>query len=352
MDYALRSVLIVDDTPDIRELLSVQTEMIGLEAVTAANGRIALDLLHSRPFDLVLLDIMMPEVNGYQVLEEMNTKPDLRRIPVIVISALGELDSVVRCIELGADDYLIKPFNTLLLRARIEASLEKKRLRDQEQAYLFSVQHEQERSEELLLNILPGPIAERLRAGEELIVDNFAQVTVLFSDIADFNLSSRQMDPKGLVRFLNSVFSEFDFITRQHGLEKIKTIGDAYMLVGGLPIQRTDHATAVSSAALAMRDKVREFQFPNGLPLLLRIGIHSGPVVAGVIGTSKFSYDLWGETVNTARRMEELCIPGTIQMTMQTKDLVKDYFTFDSHGTIPVKGHGEVPAYLLTGYKS
>jgi DNA-binding response OmpR family regulator len=126
MDYALRSVLIVDDTPDIRELLSVQVEMVGLEAVTASNGRIALELMHSRPFDLVLLDIMMPEVNGYQVLEEMNTEADLRRIPVIVISALGELESVVRCIELGADDYLIKPFNTILLRARLEASLEKK----------------------------------------------------------------------------------------------------------------------------------------------------------------------------------------------------------------------------------
>ena len=136
MDYALRSVLIVDDTPDIRELLSVQAEMMGLETVTASNGRIALEMMRSRPFDLILLDIMMPEVNGYQVLQEMNTDPDLRRIPVIVISALGELESVVRCIELGADDYLIKPFNTILLRARLEASLDKKRLRDQEKTYL------------------------------------------------------------------------------------------------------------------------------------------------------------------------------------------------------------------------
>ena len=351
MDYALRSVLIVDDTPDIRELLSVQVEMVGLEAVTASNGRIALELLRSRPFDLVLLDIMMPEVNGYQVLEEMNTEADLRRIPVIVISALSELESVVRCIELGADDYLIKPFNTILLRARLDSSLEKKRLRDQELAYLQTVQREQERSENLLLNILPGPIAERLKSGEETIVDSFTKVTVMFADIADFTLSTHKMQPKDLVQLLNELFSAFDTIARQHGLEKIKTIGDAYMLVGGLPIQRADHATAVSAAALAIQELVRDFKFPNGLPILLRIGIHSGPVVAGVIGTSKFSYDLWGDTVNTARRMEELGVPGTIQMTEDTMELVKNYFTSEFRSAIPVKGRGEIPAYLLTGFK-
>ena len=215
MDFALRSVLIVDDTPDIRELLSLQVEIMGLEAVTAANGRQALELMRSRPFDMVLLDIMMPEVNGYKVLEEMNTQPELRRIPVIVISALSELDSVVRCIELGADDYMIKPFNTILLRARLEASLEKKRLRDLEKAYLNAVQSERERSDELLLNILPEPIAERLKSGEETIVDSFDNVTVLFSDIADFTLATSHMSPQGLVRLLNGLFSEFDAIARQ-----------------------------------------------------------------------------------------------------------------------------------------
>ena len=350
-DFALRSVLVVDDTPDIRELLSVQVEMMGLEVVTAANGRQALELMRSRPFDLVLLDIVMPEVSGYKVLEEMNAQPDLRRIPVIVISAIGELDSVVRCIELGADDYMIKPFNTILLRARLEASLEKKRLRDQEQAYLRAVQSERERSDELLLNILPAPIAERLKSGEEAIVDSFDNVTVMFTDIANFTLSSAHLSPRELVRLLNSLFSDFDGIARQHGLEKIKTIGDAYMLVGGLPIPRPDHATAVVAASLAIQECVRQHTYPDGSPIQLRTGIHSGPVVAGVIGTSKFSYDLWGNTVNTARRMEELGNPGAIQVTETTMNLVKDYFSFELRGTVPIKGHGEVTAFWLTGYR-
>jgi class 3 adenylate cyclase len=350
MDFALRSVLIVDDTPDIRELLAIQVEMMGLEAVTAANGRTALELMRSRPFDLVLLDIMMPELNGYKVLEEMNTEPALRRLPVIVISAIGDLDSVVRCIELGADDYMIKPFNTILLRARLEASLEKKRLRDQERSYLEAVQREQERSEQLLLNILPAPIAERLKSGEESIVDSFEAVTVLFADIEDFTLSTNNMTPRQLVRLLNSLFSEFDSIARQHGLEKIKTIGDAYMLVGGLPIARPDHATAVCAAALAMQAKARQYEFPDGKPVVLRMGIHTGPVVAGVIGTSKFSYDLWGDTVNTARRMEELGQGSAIQITEQTRQWVEEFFTTEPRGIVNVKGHGEMPAYWLTGY--
>jgi class 3 adenylate cyclase len=285
------------------------------------------------------------------VLEEMNADPSLRHIPVIVISALGELESVVRCIELGAEDYLIKPFNTLLLRARLEASLEKKRLRDMEQSSLAAVQREQERSESLLLNILPAPIAERLKSGEEPIVDSFELVTVLFSDIADFTNSSAQLSPRELVHLLNGLFSEFDAIVRLHGLEKIKTIGDAYMLVGGLPIPRADHATAVAAAALEMQERVRDFHYPDGSPIRLRTGIHSGPVVAGVIGATKFSYDLWGDTVNIARRMEETGVPGVIQITEETRRLIEEFFTVETRGMVNVKGHGEMPAYHLIGYK-
>jgi class 3 adenylate cyclase len=294
---------------------------------------------------------MMPEIDGYKVLEEMNADPSLRHIPVIVISALGELESVVRCIELGAEDYLIKPFNTLLLRARLEASLEKKRLRDMEQSSLAAVQREQERSESLLLNILPAPIAERLKSGEEPIVDSFELVTVLFSDIADFTNSSAQLSPRELVHLLNGLFSEFDAIVRLHGLEKIKTIGDAYMLVGGLPIPRADHATAVAAAALEMQERVRDFHYPDGSPIRLRTGIHSGPVVAGVIGATKFSYDLWGDTVNIARRMEETGVPGVIQITEETRRLIEEFFTVETRGMVNVKGHGEMPAYHLIGYK-
>jgi response regulator RpfG family c-di-GMP phosphodiesterase len=183
----------------------------------------------------VLLDIMMPKMNGYQVLEHLKNDPNLRHIPVIVISAVDDINSVVECIELGAEDYLPKPFNAVLLAARIRNCLEKKWLRDQEQFYLQQLQAEQERTERLLLSILPMPVAEQLKQGQQIIADSFAEVTVLFADIVDFTRLSADHTPIEVVSLLNQIFSAFDRLAQQHGVEKIKTIGDAYMAVGGLP---------------------------------------------------------------------------------------------------------------------
>ncbi|HEC24025.1 MAG TPA: response regulator, partial [Chloroflexi bacterium] len=180
------SILVVDDYEDNRDMLSDQLEWAGYSTVCAENGVEALERLREQDLDLVLLDIMMPIMDGFQVLEAIQADPRLRRIPVVVISALQELDSVVRCIELGAEDYLFKPINPVLLHARVSASLEKKRLRDQEQAYLRRLEAERERSERLLLNILPAPVIERLKQQPETIADSFADVTVLFADIVNF----------------------------------------------------------------------------------------------------------------------------------------------------------------------
>ena len=163
---------------------------------------------------------------------------------------------------------------------------------------------EQEKSERLLLNILPGPIAERLKQGQQVIADYFQEVTVLFADIADFTPLSAELSPQVLVTMLNGLFSEFDRLAEEFGLEKIKTIGDAYMVVGGLPMPREDHAATVATMALEMEKSAPNFHWENGRPISLRMGIHTGPVMAGVIGTRKFSYDLWGDTVNTADRMQ------------------------------------------------
>jgi class 3 adenylate cyclase len=237
----------------------------------------------------------------------------------------------------------------VLLRARIGASLEKKRLRDQEQAYLRQLQQEQEKSERLLLNILPQPIAERLKQERGTIADSFAEVTVLFADLVGFTALSSHMPATDLVILLNDIFSTFDCLAEQHGLEKIKTIGDAYLLVGGLPTPRPDHAAAVADMALAMRREIDRFCGAEGHPIQIRIGMHSGPVVAGVIGTSKFSYDLWGDTVNIASRMESHGIAGSIQMTSATCRLLDERYTYEERGTIAVKGRGELTTYLLTG---
>ena len=212
-----------------------------------------------------------------------------------------------------------------------------------------ALQLEQERSERLLLNVLPAPIAERLKAGEAVIADAFPEVTVLFADLVDFTRRSRRTGPAQVVAALNELFSAFDELAQRHGLEKIKTIGDAYMVAGGLPTPRPDHAEAVAEMALAIRDEVARRADPSGQPLQVRIGIDTGPVEAGVIGTSKFSYDLWGNTVNTASRMESHGIAGCIQVTDRTYQRLRDGYEFQRRGPIPVRGMGEMVTYFLVG---
>jgi class 3 adenylate cyclase len=208
---------------------------------------------------------------------------------------------------------------------------------------------EQERSERLLLNVLPAPIAARLKAGEAVIADAFPEVTVLFADIVDFTRRSRRSSPEQVVQALNELFSAFDRLAQRHGLEKIKTIGDAYMVAGGLPDPRPDHAQAVAEMALAMQAEVTRRTDPSGQPLAVRIGIDTGPVEAGVIGTAKFSYDLWGDTVNTASRMESHGVPGCIQVTERTYQRLRDGYRFQRRGPIQVRGMGELVTYLLVG---
>ena len=208
---------------------------------------------------------------------------------------------------------------------------------------------ERERSERLLLNVLPAPIAERLKAGEEPIADAHPETTVLFADIVNFTGISSIVSPDQMVELLNHVFSDFDRIAAHHRLEKIKTIGDAYMVVGGLPQARPDHAEAVAEMALAMMDSVAGRRDPTGAPLKLRIGINTGPVVAGVIGTAKFAYDLWGDAVNTAARMESHGVPEGIQVTASTLHHLRDRYLFAERGPIEIKGKGAMPVFLLTG---
>jgi class 3 adenylate cyclase len=208
---------------------------------------------------------------------------------------------------------------------------------------------EQEKSERLLLNVLPAPIAARLKQTDGVIADGFPEVTVLFADLVDFTRRSERIAPEQVVQALNDLFSVFDQHAQQRGLEKIKTIGDAYMVAGGLPDPRPDHAQAVAEMALAMRDEVARRTDPGGQPLAVRIGIDTGPVVAGVIGTSKFSYDLWGDTVNTASRMESQGVAGCIQVTARTYERLRDGYRFERRGPIPVKGKGEIVTYFLVG---
>lgn len=344
-------ILIVDDEPFNVDYLEQELEDLDYDTVIAFNGHEALAQVEAEAPDVILLDIMMPGMDGFQVLEQLKASDSWRHIPVIIISAMDDLDSVIRGIKLGAEEYLPKPFNEVLLQARIQASLDKKRWRDKEQAYLAEIEAERAKSEQLLLNILPPTIAERLKQGEQVIVDSFREVTVLFADIVGFTPLSAQISPEALVAFLNKIFSTFDGLAAQYSLEKIKTIGDAYMVVGGLPDAHADHAHAIADMALAMRQAVANLAAEQQQPFDIRIGIHTGPAVAGVIGTTKFSYDLWGDTVNTASRMESHSLAGHIQVGVETYRLLQADYKFETRGNIEMKGKGQVETYFLLNRK-
>jgi adenylate cyclase len=340
-------LLAVDDDDLNRDMLLRRLNKLGYDVTEATNGREALAKLKEGNFDLVLLDILMPDLDGFQTLEFMKADPRLKHLPVIMLTALDDVDSTVRCIEAGAEDYVPKPFSPVILRARITASLEKKRLRDQEQAFLAQLQVERTKSERLLLNVLPKAIAERLKAGQRTIVDSFIESTVLFADIVGFTRISAKQSPQRTVQLLNDIFSSFDRIAEQLELEKIKTIGDAYMLVSGVPVIRNDHAYACATAAFEILEAVRAFNRRHQLDWSIRIGMNSGPVVAGIIGTRKFAYDLWGDTVNIASRMESHGQPGQIQVSEATKKLLDGKYDFQPVGVIPIKNSPDMPTYLL-----
>jgi class 3 adenylate cyclase len=353
-------VLVVDDSRTLRRLLIRELNGMGITLISeASDGNEALAKLSVDKADLMLLDMEMPELDGLGVLKAVKSDPKLRYLPVIMVSSADQFEKTVECLQRGAEDYLPKPFNPVLLRARVFSSLEKKRLRDLDREHILQLQHEKEllnieqmKSEKLMLNILPKPIAERLKKGESHIAGAYPEVTVLFSDLVGFTKMSSQKTATELVKLLNEIFTLFDKRAEDLGLEKIKTIGDAYMAVGGIPIPRPDHALIAADMALGMFEDLDQFNRMNNMDIKMRIGMHSGPVVAGVIGFTKFSYDLWGNTVNTASRMESTSVPGRIQMTSITKDLLDDHFEVEEREMMECKGLGSILTFFVNKRKA
>ena len=339
---ASSNILVVDDNASNCDLLSRRLMREGYRVTAVESGEAALAVTAAVSFDLVLLDMMMPGLSGFEVLCRLKADPRRRHLPIIMISALDELDSAVRCIAAGAEDYLPKPFNPVVLRARVGASLEKKRLLDE-------VRAEKERSEALLLNILPRSVVERMRRGEVIIADRIPAATILFSDLVDFTAVSASLVPEETVKLLGVLFSQFDSLAIRHGLETIKTIGDGYMVTSGILEESSpERAVAVAEMALAMLDVTNTANRGIDRKLQLRIGIHTGgPIVAGVLGTHKIAYDVWGDAVNTAKRMESYGLPGRIHISAATRQALGDAFRFEPRGPLDVKGKGPMETYFL-----
>jgi class 3 adenylate cyclase len=216
-------------------------------------------------------------------------------------------------------------------------------------ALMGDLDAERAESERLLLNILPEPVAQRLKTDPGIIADRYESASVLFADIVGFTPLSETLTAEEMVEWLNEVYSEFDALVQKHGVEKIRTIGDGYMVAAGVPFPREDHAAAITRLALDIKSYFEALPPVHGHAANLRIGINSGPLVGGVIGTHKFQYDLWGDAVNTAARMESHGVPGRIQITAATHELIKDQFSCEPRGPIEVKGKGEMETWFVVG---
>jgi len=333
------AILVVDDEETNRYTLVRRLERAGYaDIATAENGRAALDMLRARPFDLVMLDIMMPELDGYEVLRQLKVDMRLRHVPVIMISAIDDIASVVKCIELGAEDYLPKPFNSVLLSARIGASLEKKRLRDQEAMFLEHVQAERKRSDSLLNVILPAEAVKELKATGAVQPRRYEDVAVLFCDIVGFTAYCERRTPEEIVTQLQALVGAFEEISHGHGMEKIKTIGDAFMATAGL--LRHVESPLLSSVrcgldmAAAVRRVVPDWR--------VRVGVHIGPVVAGIVGNRQYLFDLWGDTVNVASRLSDLGDGNTVTMTYGAWTQVQHACEGRMLGAVDIKGKGRI----------
>ena len=331
-------LLVVDDNEDNRYTLTRRLKRRGYDnVVTAAHGRHALDLLAARPFDLVLLDIMMPEMDGYEVLETMKADSKLRDVPVVMISALDEIDSVVRCIELGAEDYLSKPFNPTLLHARVGACLEKKRLRDQEAAYLERLESERKRSDDLLRAILPAGAVQEMKATDGVRPKRFEDVAVLFCNIVDFTEYCDRHPPEQVIAELETLVGRLEEIALKHELEKIKTSGASFLATAGLLHQVADPVLRATRCGLEIAAAAR-----TEPGWQVRTGLHVGPVVAGVVSSRQLLYDLWGDTVNTAARISEHADPGHVAMVGATWLQIRDRCRGRTLGPVKIEGKDEV----------
>jgi adenylate cyclase len=350
-------ILVVDDDASNRDVLCQRLEHEGYSTAAARDGREALRMLAERSFDLVLLDFMMPDMSGSEALEVIKATPETAHIPVIMISAMNDTEVVVSCISQGAEDYLAKPFDPVLLRARVGASLEKKRMRDEEQRkseQLAEALREAERQKEvagaMLRNILPDEIAEELLTKGEVDPKYFEDVTIGFTDFVGFTASTEMIAAEDLVVSLHEYFTAFDKIIQRYGLEKLKTIGDSYMFAGGIPARSPSHPVDAVLASFELQRAVEEISQRPGMPVWrMRVGLHTGPVIAGVVGIKKFAFDVWGSTVNFASRMESSGAPGCVNISDQTFTRIRDFIRCEPRGKILTKDKVEADMHFACG---
>lgn len=341
-------ILIVDDQAPNVLLLERLLRGVGYTRITSTtDSSLVCDLHRQHDFDLILLDLQMPGLDGFQVMENLSAIEKDGWLPVLVLTAQPE--HKLRALKAGARDFLSKPFDLVEVQARVQNLMEVRLLHRQTTALYAEVVTEQKVSENLLLNMLPESIVRRLKAQPGVIADSFPDATILFAGLHDFPRLTARLPAAEVVGLLNAIYSDFDSLVQKLGLEKIKTIGDAYVVAAGLPTPRADHAEAIAEAALAFQQEIVRHEAPGGEAFSLRMGINTGLVVAGVIGQTRFTYDVWGETVDTAWQMEIYGAPGCIQVNETTHARLRDRYLFEERGEFYVKDQGSLKTYFLKG---
>ena len=356
-DILKAKLLIVDDQAANVLLLERLLRGAGYLSITSTqNPHEVCELYRKNHYDLILLDLQMPDLNGFQAMEGLKEIETEGYLPVLVITA--QPDEKLRALKAGAKDFVSKPFDLAEVLARVQNLLEVRLLHSETKKLYKQVVAEQKVSERLLHNVLPQAIAERLKGRPEVMADNFSDiiadtypdVTVLFADIVGFTKFSEGVSAAVLINVLNDIFIRFDTIADHWGLEKIKTIGDSYMAAAGLPIPVPNHAERAANMALDMLEVMDRFNEQSDYQLNIRIGMSTGAAVAGVIGKRKFLYDLWGDVVNTASRMESHGVAGRIQITDSTRLQLGELFLLEKRGAIEVKGKGEMNTWFLNSH--
>ena len=367
-----KTILIVDDTPENIDILNVLLADFRKKVATSGKRAIQLASDPDQP-DLILLDIDMPEMSGFEVCKILKSNPGTQNIPVIFLTAQTDKKTTVEGFKIGASDFMTKPFNPEELMVRVKTQLDLKEARQrlestiqQMETTAMLLKHSSEqmahqkkeieeakkKADELLLNVLPDYVAKELKERGQVVPRHFPIASVLFADLVGFSRLCKGLTPKEIVDELNRLFTEFDIIIEKNNLEKIKTIGDGYMAAGGIPVPNTSKPEDSVRAALEMieaAERIKEENRKSGRPLWeVRVGIHTGDLIAGVIGKNKFAYDIWGSAVNTAARMEAAGESGKVNISGITYQLVKDKFSCTYRGNIEVKNLGKLDMYFVS----
>jgi len=338
-----QTILVVEDSPTQALLLEALLGETGHNVIWALDGRQGLAMARQMQPDLIILDMEMPELNGDEVLRLLKAEPALQDIPVVMVSVLDDIEKVAMCIELGAEDYLPKPVNAVLLNARVAACLEKKQLRDQEIEYLQRIEEERQRFDELLHVILPHEIVAELKNTGTVQPRQYPNVAVLFADIANFTPYCETHTPEDILANLQALVEAYENLALRYGLQKIKTLGDAFMATAGLLQPLNNPVLNCIRCGLEMIPLAR--QLPSNWQV--RVGIHIGSVMAGVVGHRQYLFDIWGNTVNTAERIQSHGAVGAVNLSEDAWGWVKEQCIAESLGLVPVKGKGEMNIYRV-----